>query len=410
MKHSHPVIVRAMGIRTGALAHRNFRWYFFGNLISMIGWWMHQVAQPWLVLELSDSAFYVGLVAALGFLPITLFSLLGGVVADRYPKRRVILVTQTLFMFVTLGLAVVTLAHVVVLGHVMVAAAMIGLIAAFDIPGRQSFIVDLVGKADLMNAIALNSSVFNASRVFGPAVGGVLIATVGVGLCFLANSVSYLALLAALVVIRVPEATEAPVRISTMSTIREGLAYIAGHQVSRTLVVMLSLASVFGFSFNVLMPVWAREELGLGAKAYGWMVSASGLGALIGGLGLATFARRLPKGKVVMGAGLAFGIVLIAMGRARYFPLVLGLLVLAGLTMVALTATINTLLQTTAPDALRGRVMSVYTLAFAGLLPFGAVLAGAVGERFAPSTFFMGGGAICMIAAATTLRGVVGEP
>jgi MFS family permease len=387
---------------SGALRHRNFRLVFAGNLVSLVGWWMHQVAQPWLVLDLTNSPFYVGLVAAMGTLPVTIFSLFGGVVADRYPKRRVIAITQTAFMAISLGLAAVVLSGVVTLAHVMLAALMLGTVAAFDIPGRQAFIVDLVGKPDLMNAIALNSSAFNASRVFGPAVAGVLIGTLGVGLCFLANGLSYIGVLVALALVRVSGGGAIQLSRSTFSTIREGLAYVVEHRPTRTLILSMATASVFGFSYQVLMPVFARGVLGLGAQAYGWMVSAAGAGALVGGLGLATFARRVPAGTVVKVASVAFGVTLILLGTTRSFPLVLLLLTISGLTMVAQTATTNTLLQTSAPDELRGRVMSVYTLAFIGLLPFGALLAGGIAERFGPTTFFLVGGTVCTAVALAT--------
>lgn len=387
---------------SGALRHRNFRLFFAGNLVSLVGWWMHQVAQPWLVLDLTNSPFYVGLVSAMGTLPVTLFSLFGGVVADRYPKRKVIAITQTAFMAISLGLAGVVLSGVVTLAHVMLAAVLLGAVAAFDIPGRQAFIVDLVGKPDLMNAIALNSSAFNASRVFGPAVAGVLIGTLGVGLCFLANGLSYIGVLAALALVKVSGGGAIQLSRSTFSTIREGLQYVVEDRRTRTLIMLIATASVFGFSYQVIMPVFARSVLGLGAQAYGWMVSAAGAGALVGGLGLATFARRVPAGRVVKVASVAFGVTLILLGTTRSFPLVLVLLMISGLTMVAQTATTNTLLQTSAPDELRGRVMSVYTLAFIGLLPFGALLAGGIAERFGPTTFFLVGGTVCTAVALAT--------
>ncbi len=390
----------------GALKHRNFQLFFAGHLVSLIGWWMHHVAQPWLVLLLTDSAFYVGLVALLGTLPVTLLSLFGGAVADRFPKRRVVLATQVAAMGVALALAAVVLADVVTLAHVMVAATLIGVVAAFDIPGRQAFMVEMVGKRDLMNAIALNSSAFNASRIVGPAVAGVLIGTVGVGLCFLLNGFSYLAVIAALLAIRIPTAPSTVPPHSTWTTIREGLAYVAGNRRVRALLLMIASASLFAFPFQMLMPVLARDVLGLGAQAYGLMVTSAGVGALVGALGLASFARHIKKGRAVTVAAGTFGLLVALLGAIRSFPLILMLLVLIGFAMIVHTATTNTLLQTVAPDALRGRVMSVYTLAFMGLLPFGSLLAGAVAERFGPGMWLTGGGLLCSLFTFTALRTV----
>lgn len=388
----------------GAFRHRNFRLYFAGHLISLVGWWMHQVALPWMVLLLTDSPFYVGLVSMLATLPVTLFSLHGGVVADRFPKRAVVIATQCTAMLVALGLAGIVLADAASLVHLMAAATLLGLVAAFDIPGRQAFLVDMVGKPDLMNAIALNSSAFNASRIVGPAIAGLLIGAVGVGICFLLNGLSYLALIIALVAIRVPTTPGSTYPTSSWTSISEGLGYIAGSRVVRALLLMLATTSIFGFPFQVLLPVVARDLLQGGAVAYGWMLSAAGVGALVGGLGLATFGRHLPKGRVIAIAVPLLGLLVAAFGVVSSLPAAVGVLMLIGFTMLVYTATTNTLLQTLAPDALRGRVMSVYTLAFMGLMPFGALLAGSVAERLGPRVWLIGGGTVCSLFAIAALR------
>lgn len=392
------------GYSLGALRHRNFRLFFAGQLISMVGWWMHQVAQPWLVLVITNSAFYVGLVSALRTLPVTLFSLYGGVVADRFPKRAVVLLTQTAQMLVALSLAAVVLLDVVRLEHVAIAAVLFGLAAAFDIPGRHSFLVEMVGRGDLMNAIALNSSAFSASRVLGPAVGGILIAAVGVGACFLINGLSYIAVILALLAIRLPVPGPDRAPASSIFKITDGLRFVSAEPRIRALVVMLAVASVFGFSFQIVMPVFVRQVLLRGPEAYGWMVAAAGIGALIGGLGLATLGRHISPGRAVIVGAVGFGLSLVALGFVRFLPAVLLLLVLSGLSMIVQTATTNTMLQTIAPDELRGRVASVYTFAFIGLSPFGALLAGTVAERLGPSVFFVGGGSICALSAAVAAR------
>jgi MFS family permease len=388
----------------GAFRHRNFRLYFAGHLTSLVGWWMHQVALPWMVLLLTDSPFYVGLVSMLATLPVTLFSLHGGVVADRFPKRAVIIATQCTAMLVALGLAGIVLADAASLVHLMAAATLLGLVAAFDIPGRQAFLVDMVGKPDLMNAIALNSSAFNASRIVGPAIAGLLIGAAGVGICFLLNGLSYLALIIALVAIRVPTMPGSTYPASSWTSITEGLGYIAGNRLVRTLLLMLATTSVFGFPFQVLLPVVARDLLEAGPVAYGWMLSAAGIGALVGGLGLATFGRYIPKGRIIATAAPLFGLLVAVFGVVPSLPTALVVLTLTGFTMLVHTATTNTLLQTLAPDALRGRVMSVYTLAFMGLMPFGALLAGTVAERLGPRVWLVGGGTVCSLFALAALR------
>lgn len=381
--------------RFGALGHPNFRLYFAGHLVSLVGWSMHSVAQPWLVLVLTDSPFYVGLVAMLGTLPIMIFSLLGGVVADRFPKRRVLLVTQTLSMIIALLLAAVVLTDVVSLTHVMIASTLLGMTAAFDIPGRQAFLVDLVGKPDLMNAIALNSASFNSSRVIGPGVAGLIISTVGVGACFLINGVSYIALIFALVMMRLAASPVATLMTSSPSTVRAGLSYVAANRRMRALILMIAFASIFGFPFYVLLPVIARNVLGLGSSEFGWMVSAAALGAVVAALGLATLGRRVPKGRVIAIAAPTFGVCVSLLGLARSFPLLLVLLMFTGFFQVVHTATTNTLVQSLTRDEFRGRVMSVYSLAFLGLMPIGSFLAGTVAERWNTTAWLSVAGLIC---------------
>jgi MFS family permease len=363
---------------------------------------MHSVAQPWLVLVLTDSPFYVGLVSMLGTLPIMLFSLMGGVVADRFSKRHLLIVTQGSAMIVALALATIVLADVVTLAHVMIAATLLGMTAAFDIPGRQAFLVELVGKRDLMSAIALNSASFNSSRIVGPGVAGLLISVVGVGICFLLNGVSYIALIAALVVIRLTVRAGVPAR----STVRAGLEYVARDRRMLVLILMIAVASIFGFPFYVLLPVIARNVLGLGAVEFGWMVSAAAVGAVVAALGLATLGRRLPKGRVIAVAAPVFGIAVSLLGLARSFPLLLVLLMVTGFVQVIHTATTNTLVQSIAKDEFRGRVMSVYSLAFLGLMPVGSLLAGIVADRWGPGVWLSGSGVVCTVLMLTAVRWV----
>ncbi len=376
----------------GALRHRNFRLFFWGQLVSLAGTWMQQVAQAWLVLTLTNSAFYVGLVGALGSLPVLLFSLPAGAVADRMSKLKLIIMTQTGAMILAFILAGLVYAKVVTVLHIIILAALLGMVSAFDVPGRQSFFVEMVGKEDLMNAIALNSSAFNVTRVLGPAVAGILIGKLGVGMCFLLNGISFLAVIAALFAIRLPPYRPTAVPPSAWAHIREGLSYVRHDRRMRTIVVNIAVLSILGYPFLVLMPVVARDVLGKGAAEFGWMSSAVGVGALSGALMLAAWSRQLPKGRMLRNASLAFGIVLSVFAMSRSLSLSLLLLALTGFAMIVNTATTNTLLQTLTPDHMRGRVMSVFTLAFVGMGPIGAFQAGYFADKFgAPATMVVGG-------------------
>lgn len=385
------------GTAFGALSHRNFRLFFFGQIISLTGTWMASVAQGWLVLELTDSAFYVGLVAALGSLGVLLFTLYAGVVADRTDKRRTVVITQSLQMIQAFALAALVWSGHVTVSAVMVLAAVLGVVAAFDIPTRQAFIVEMVGKDDLMSAIALNTSVFNATRVLGPVVGGVLIGAVGgstrgLALCFLVNGLSYAAVITGLVRMRLPPHTPPLVTPSAWTSLREVITYLRGDRRAATLVVLTALVSLFGFPFLTLMPVFARDVLHVDARGYGLLMAAVGLGAVLGALGVAAFGPRLPKGPLQIAGGIAFGLAVVLFSTARAFGLALVLLSLAGCLMIVNNALTNTMLQTGVPDGLRGRVMGFYSFMFVGMAPLGAFQAGSVAERFgAPVAVALGG-------------------
>lgn len=382
----------------GALRHRSFRLFYGGMVVSLMGMWMHRVAQSWLVLELTDSPFYVGLVDALSYLPTLLFSLYAGALADRVSKRRIVMATQTGSMVLALALAAFVFAGSVTIWHIIVVAAGLGIAMAFDIPARQSFIVEMVGKEDLTNAIALNSSAFNGTRVVGPAIAGALIAGVGLGVCFLLNGVSYLPLIIVLAVMRLPEHRPAAQRASAWSTIRDGFRYVVSDARIRVLIVNIGALSVFGLPVLVLLPVVARDVMGLGAVEFGWMMSAVGVGALVGALVLATVGHRLPRGRVLAWSSLAFSALVILFAVSRTLPITLVLLALIGLSFITTTALSNTLLQTIAPDELRGRVISFYAFAFVGFAPFGALLAGAVAERWGPTPALVAGGSVSVVA------------
>ncbi len=386
--------------KLGALAHRNFRLFFFGQGVSLIGTWMQNIAQGWLVLELTNSPFYVGLVSALGSLGVLLLTIYAGVVVDRTNKHRLVILTQALSMLPAFALALLVWTRAVAVWQVATLAAFLGVVNAFDIPARQAFIVDLVGKEDLMNAIALNSSAFNAARVIGPAAAGVLIGVLGVGACFFVNGVSYLAVIAGLVAMRLPPYVPGARTGSAWSGVAEAVAFIRGDRRVSALVVLMALFSIFGFPYFVLMPVFARDVLHRGAAGYGVLMTSVGIGALAGALAVAVLDRRIRKGPTLIAAGGSFGLLLVAFALSRSYVLAAALLALTGATMIVNNALTNATIQTLVPDDLRGRVMGFYSFVFVGLAPLGSLQVGALAERIGPSAAVAWGGAVTALAVA----------
>jgi len=385
--------------RLGALSHRNFRLFFLGQGISLIGTWIQAVALGWLVLEITNSPFAVGLTQALRSLGVLLFTLYAGVVVDRVDKRRLIVWTQALQMLEALALAALVWTGRVTTWQVMVLALFFGIVNAFDIPARQAFIAELVGREDLMNAIALNSSMFNAARIVGPAVAGVVIGTAGVGMCFFLNGVSYIAVIAGLLAMRFPSFVPNAMPTSAREGVRQAVTFIRGDARVWALVLLVAVFSVLGFPFIVLMPVVARDVLHTDARGYGGLMAAVGIGAMLGALALAIRGPRVRKGAVLLGAGAAFGVLLVLFAALRSVGVALALLALAGCAMIVTTALANTMLQTLVPDELRGRVMAFYAFVFVGMAPLGAFQAGLVAEHTGAPDAIALGGAGCLIAA-----------
>ena len=389
----------ARAFRLGALSSRNFRLFVFGQGISLIGTWMQAVALGWLVLEITNSPFAVGLNQALRSFGVLLFTLYAGVIVDRVDKRRLIVGTQVLQMLEALALAALVWTRSVTTWQVMALAVLFGIVNAFDIPARQAFIADLVGREDLMNAIALNSSMFNAARIVGPAVAGVLIGATGVGMCFFLNGVSYVAVVASLLAIRLPRFVPQPMPGSAWEGLHQAVAFIRSDARVWALVVLVAVFSVLGFPFLVLMPVVARDVLHTDARGYGLLMASVGVGAMLGALGLAVAGRRVHKGRALLAGGVAFGALLGLFAAARSVAGALALLALAGCAMIVTTALANTMLQTLVPDALRGRVMAFYAFVFVGMAPLGAFQAGLVAEHTGAPVAIALGGAGCLIAA-----------
>jgi MFS family permease len=379
----------------GALTQRNFRLFFVGQGISLIGTWMQNIGEGWLVLTLTNSPFYVGLTAALSSLGVLVFSLYAGVIADRTDKRRTIIMMQVAFMLEAFAVAILVWTGVVQVWHVLTLATLLGIASAFDIPTRQAFLVDMVGKEHLMNAIALNSSLFNAARVVGPAIAGILIGAVGVAWCYFLNGLSYLAVIASLIMMRLPRYQPQAQTVSAWTGFREVLAFLGQDRRIRALIGLTATLSVFGFPYIAMMPVFARNVLHRGAGGYGALTASIGIGAMAGALGVAVAANRIrARGKLMMVGGTAFGILLALFSSSRSLPVSLVLLALAGCAMIVNNALTNTLLQTTVPDHLRGRIMGFYSFVFVGMAPFGAFLIGVVAEHFGAPVAVGGGGVI----------------
>jgi MFS family permease len=355
---------------------------------------MQTIAQGWLVLHLTDSAFAVGLVTALGSLPILLLTLYGGVIADRVDKRRFILVLQSLMLLEALTLGVLTAVGLITVQWVMGLAVVFGLLTAFEVPTRQAFVAEIVDREDLMNAIALGSSAFNLARVIGPALAGVLIATLGLEACFFANALSYLAVIVSLIRMEAHH-SRAPAAASVWTALREGVAYVFGNRWPRALVILVTTFSVFGFSFMPLMPVFARDALGLDASGYGVMVASIGVGALAAAFFMAAFGGRIRQSRLVLGSSTSFGALLLAASFAPDFGSAIVLYTICGGTMALSGIAANTMLQTEAPDELRGRVMGFYSFMVLGLAPFGSLQAGWLAERFGVRVAFAVGGLVC---------------
>jgi len=393
-----------------ALRHRNFRLFFFGQGTSLVGTWMQNIAQGWLVLELTNSPFYVGLVSALGSLPILLVSLPAGVYVDRLNKHRLIILTQTLSLLQALALAILIWTHRIALWQVAVVALFLGTVNAFDTPARQAFMVELVGKDDLMNAIALNSSAFNTARVVGPSVAGLLIAAVGLAWCYFLNAVSYIAVIWGLWEMRLPPFLRPERTGDGWEQFREGARFVRHERRVLALVTNMGVISIFGYPVLVLLPVFARDVLRIGASGLGFMMAVTGIGAVVAALALAAFGPRVRKGAILRWSGPVFGAAIALFALTRSVPLVLVILPVAGGAMILNTAVSNTLIQTLAPDSLRGRVMGFYAFVFLGMAPFGALQAGWLAEQLGAPAAVVIGGSICVVASLVMWRRVPEVP
>jgi MFS family permease len=380
-----------------ALRHRNYRLFFSGQSVSLVGTWITRVATSWLVYRLTGSTLLLGVVGFAGQIPMLFLSPLAGVFVDRWDRRRVLVATQVLSLLQSLALAILTLLGVITVAEIVLLQLAQGLINAFDTPARQAFVVSMIeDRADLPNAIALNSLMVNGSRILGPSVGGLLIAAVGEGWCFLLDAISYVAVVASLLAMRgiAPPPAREPTRVS--EELRDGFRYVSGFAPVRAALLLLALVGIAGMPYAVLMPAVATHVLHGGAQLLGVLMTASGIGAVCGGLYLARRRTVIGLGRVIAVATIAFGGALVAFALSRSLPLSLLILpVVGGGFMVQMAAT-NTVVQTLVDESLRGRVMAFYTMAFLGTAPLGSLLAGAVASRVGTATTILLGGVVCI--------------
>ena len=386
-----------------ALKHRNFRLFFSGQLISFTGTWMTTTAQGWLVYQLTGSKVLLGLVAAAASAPMLFFATWGGWVADRYPKRSVIVVTQACQMMLSLTMAALVWSELVRPWQIIVLAILGGITMAFDMPARQSFVIEMTSREDLMNAISLNSSAFNCARIIGPSIAGFLMAQVGIAMCFLLDGLSFIAVIAGLLLMRLPKHRPIKSDSSAIGQALEGFRYVWGHRRVLTILSLFAVVGIFGWSYSVLIPAFAQDVLHLGANGYGMLMAGSGVGALAAALTVASAGHILPTRIMALGGIGIFSaaLALFAFNKNVYVATVL--LAIVGFGIVLYFSTSNTVLQSIVPDEMRGRVMGIWTLIFGGMIPLGSLQAGLMADFLGTPATIAIGALICAFAALVTL-------
>jgi MFS family permease len=390
-----------------ALESRNYRLFFAGQIVSLVGNWMTQTASLWLVYHLSSSAFLLGVVGFAGQIPIFFLAPFAGVWVDRVNRHRLLVGTQCFAMLQSFALAAFALTHTIAIVHLIALSFAQGIINAFDMPVRQALVVEFVQRKEhLGNAIALNSSLFNLARLIGPALAGFVVAGFGPGFCYLLDGFSYVAVIGALLAMRLPKKPARAAKQHPWTDLRQGFRYAFGFAPIRVLILLVAAISAIGFSYAVLTPIFARDVFHGDARTLGYLMSASGIGALIGALYLGSRTSVRGLGKVIAFGGAAMGAGLIGFGGSRWLPLSLACLTLTGMGGVLLMASSNTLVQTLVEDDKRGRVMSIFSMAFTGTMPVGNLLAGFLAGRFGTMATLMACGTICIVIAGLFLRSV----
>jgi MFS family permease len=383
-----------------ALKHKNFRYYQLGMIVSLIGTWMQNVAQPWLAYSLTNSPFLLSLVSALQYTPMLLFSLFAGVVIDRFPKKKILILTQFSSLVVTLILAVLVRTGTVKYWHILVMASVLGVVNTLDMPTRQSFVIELVGKDDLMNAIALNSTIFNLSRIIGPAIAGVIMAYAGISICFFVNSLSFAAVLISLFFIKpvvIHPEKQRHKATSILADMKEGLSYIRSKKILLNTLLLVAIVGAFAPNFSVLIPVLSKQILHQQETGYGFLMSCLGVGSLFGALLIAMLSKSGPKRFIMYAVPMIVGFFLVLTGCTNHFYLVAILLAFTGFFFVAFSSNANSTMQLNTNDKYRGRVMSAYSFIFAGSTPIGNLYAGAFADRFNAQFGFVACGVIIIV-------------
>jgi MFS family permease len=381
-----------------ALHSSNYRLFFGGQSVSLIGTWITQIAMSWLVYRLTNSALLLGVVGFTSQIPVFLLTPFAGVLIDRWDRHRALVVTQTLSMAQSFALAILTLTGVINVWHIIALSAFQGLIDAFDMPARQSFVVEMLEKReDLANAIALNSSMVNSARLIGPSIAGVLIATVGEGMCFLIDGISYTGVIAALVGMKITPRTIEAETSNVLQRLKEGFSYAFSFAPIRSILFLIGLVSLVGRPYLVLMPVFAKDVLHGGSHAFGFLMGASGIGALVGSIYLASRKTVRGLGKIIVLSAIIFSIGLVVFSLSQIFWLSFCMMLLTGFGMIVQMASSNTVLQTIVDEDKRGRVMSLYTMALMGMAPFGSLLAGVLGSKIGAQDTLLIGGIVCIV-------------
>lgn len=380
-----------------AFKSRNYQLYFGGEAISLIGTWLQIVAEGWLAFQLTNSAFYVGLVTASSTVPSLIFSLLGGVIVDRFPKRKIMILTQTASMILSFILGGLAVSGMINIWQILVIAFLLGCVNAVDAPARQSFPVDLVGKENLPSAIALNSAMFNGARVIGPGIAGFLIATIGTGGAFIANGVSYIAVIIALLIIRTapPLETDHP---HPIKAIQEGLSYSWRHPLIRSMIIFSGVIAVFGWAYGTILPVIIKNVFHMEATGLGYLYAASGIGAVFATILISAFSKKISSRVFIFGGITFFSLNIVLFTLTSNFLLALVFMFFSGIGMLSAFSTINSSLQEIIEDKYRGRVMSIYSLVFMGLMPVGSIEIGFISEKFGTSFAIQSGAIIVIIA------------
>lgn len=387
--------------RFPALRHRDYRLFFFGQCISLIGTWMQTIGQSWLVLELTHSALKLSLVSTVQFLPLMLLSLYAGTLVDRFPKRHLLIFTQSTLAALAAILASLTYFQLVQYWHVLVLALLLGLVNTLDVPARQSFFIELVGKADLMNAIGLNSSIFNLARIVGPALAGIFIGWLGIAICFYVNAFSYLAVITGLWLIKTHSKTianKAGSFADLFHDIRQGLHYIRSIKLICQPLLLLALISTFVMNYNVLIPVLAQKDLGQNAAGYGFLMTSMGIGSFIGAITIAIRSQAGPSLKYLLGGALGLSFFTLLLGFGKLYVLVCANLLIIGFCFTVFTALVNSTVQLNSDDTMRGRVMSVFSLVFLGVTPIGSLIAGNIAEYAGVQNCLIFSGMVGMLA------------